>query len=66
MKFYFRLQYLRLNRMLKEEGVHPFWVYGFVLLVFTVLSQLIVSWSDVGSWLYLAVATMIFTKWRGG
>lgn len=66
MRFYFHLQYVRFCRILREEGIHPAWVYLSVFLIFVLLSQLILAWSKVGSWLYIGLAILIFTRLKHG
>lgn len=41
-------------------------VYAIVLVAFVALSQIVISWSDQGSWLYLAMACLLFSRWKDG
>lgn len=64
MRFYLHLQYVRFRRILQEDGIHPILACGVFLIVFVSLSQLIVSGSEIGVWLYVLVAAILFAKLR--
>jgi hypothetical protein len=62
MKYYFQLQFLRLNRFLKESGFHPVLAYLLLLVIFSVISHLTINSIENGAWVYALLSIYLFLK----
>ena len=53
------MQIRRLNRTLKEIGIHPYIVYVLVLPVFVILSKLLFDKTEFADWIYIGIALLL-------
>lgn len=58
-KYYFHLQYLRLVRMFKDNGIYPWLVVPLSLLLFVALTIKLLNNFAFGEFIYLFIATSI-------
>ncbi|MEM9326639.1 MAG: hypothetical protein AAGA85_13325 [Bacteroidota bacterium] len=64
MRYYIRLQFLRMNRLLKASGLHPVVAYLLVGMIFVVASHLIITTLIAGKWMYMLVGLYLFSHLR--
>lgn len=61
MKFYFILQYRRLERRIQELGVHPVVGYILIAILFPLASGYLFTKTEFAAWLYAFLALMILS-----
>lgn len=61
MNFYFTLQYRRMDRKLREAGIHPVLGMALFAMAFVALTEYLFSKTDIAAWIYgiLAVSVLL-------